>query len=175
MGAPPLAISAQPARPPYQLVSRSGALDGTDEPHLPPVLPMSTTRAGGARLIQVLICVENAGVRELMSILLADAGCTVTGMDVESWLIGDPIPEPSPEVLILDAWPLRHADAANQAHARLAAQPAALVLLMDSPQPAQLADQLGAIAILPLLFTLQNLATAVQRSSWASTHIRRAP
>jgi hypothetical protein len=68
-----------------------------------------------------------------------------------------------------------HADAANQAHARLAAQPAALILLMDSPQPGQLADQLGAVTILPLLFTLQNLVTAVQRSSWASTHIRRAP
>src|SRR6185436_11097979 len=42
-----------------------------------------------------------------------------------------------------------HADAANQARARLAAQPAALALLMDSPQPAQLADQLGAVTILP--------------------------
>jgi DNA-binding NtrC family response regulator len=170
-----LAICAQPVRSPYQLISRSGALDGTDEPHLPPVLPMSTTRAVGAWPIHVLICVENAGVRELISILLADAGCTTTGMDVESWLIGDPIPEPSPKVLILDAWPLRHDDAANQAQARLAAQPAALVLLLDSPQPAQLADQLGAVTILPLLFTLQNLVTAVQRSSEASTHIRRAP
>jgi hypothetical protein len=89
-------------------------------------------------------------------------------MGVRPWLVMDPILGPLPEVLILDAWPLRHADAAVQAHARLAAQPAAVVLLVDSPQSAHLAAQLGAVATLPLLFTLQDLVSAVQQgaSAW---------
>jgi hypothetical protein len=115
----------------------------------------------------VLICVENVGVRELIGLLLADAGCAVATMNVWPWLAGNPIPAPPPEVLILDAWPLRHADAATLAHARLAAQPAALVLLADSPQSAQLAARLGAVATLPLLFTLHDLVTAVQQGATA--------
>jgi hypothetical protein len=117
----------------------------------------------------VLVCVENAGVRELIHLLLVDAGCVVADMDVWPWLGGDPISGPPPEVLILDAWPLRHADAATQAQARLAAQPAAVVLLVDSLQPIQLAAELGAVATLPLLFTLHDLVTAVQRGANAWT------
>jgi hypothetical protein len=122
-----------------------------------------------ARPTRVLICVGNAGVRELIHLMLADAGCAVAGMDVRPWLGGDPIPGPTPEVLILDAWPLRHADAATQAHARLAAQPAAVVLLVDSLQPVQLAAELGAVATLPLLFTLHDLVAAVQQGASAWT------
>lgn len=51
------------------------------------------------------------------------------------------------------------------AHARLAAEPAALILLMDSPQPAQLADQLGAVATLSLLFTLQGSSAPCNRAA----------
>jgi hypothetical protein len=80
-------------------------------------------------------------------------------------LDGDPTPEPESEVLILDAWPLRHADAAAQAHAQLAAQSAAVVLLVDSPYPTYLAAQFGAVAILPLLFTPHDLVTAVRQGA----------
>jgi hypothetical protein len=113
----------------------------------------------------VLICVGDAGVRQLIGLLLANEGYGITSMDVLSWLGGDPIPEPPPEVLILDAWPLRHADAATQARARLASQSTAVVLLLDSMQPAQIAGQLGAVATLPLLFSLQDLITAVQQGA----------
>jgi hypothetical protein len=112
---------------------------------------------------RVLICVGNTGVRELIGLLLADAGCAVTSTDVWLWLAGSPIPGPPSEVLILDAWPLRHADAATQAHARLAGRTAALVLLVDSPLSVQLAAELGAVATLPLLFTLDDLVAAVQQ------------
>jgi hypothetical protein len=144
-----------------------GAHGGAGEPPTPLVSFMPTMRPAVVRPTRVLICVHNAGVRELIGLLLADAGCAVTDMDVTPWLAGDSIPGPPCEVLILDAWPLRYADVATQAHARLVAQPAALVLLMDSPQPAQLADQLGAVATLPLLFTLQDLVSAVQLGSRA--------
>jgi hypothetical protein len=144
-----------------------GARDGAAGQHPPGRHSMSAPRAAVARPTRVLICLGNAGVRELIGLLLADAGCAVTEMDVTPWLADEPIAGLPCEVLILDAWPLRHADAATQARARLAAQPAALVLLMDSPQPAQLADQLGAVATLPLLFTLQELVSAVQLGSRA--------
>ena len=147
------------------LVQPIGAYGGASESHTPLLSPVPATRAAGAWPTHVLICVGNAGVRELIGLLLADAGYAVTGMDVAPWLIGDALPGPPPEVLILDAWPLRHADAAIQAHARLATQAAALVLLVDSPQPAQLADQFGAVATLPLSFTLHDLVTAMQQSS----------
>ena len=126
-------------------------------------------RAVVARPTRVLICVGNAGVRELIGLLLADAGCMIADMDVWPWLDGDPIPGPPAEVLILDAWPLRHARAATQAQARLAAQPAAVVLLVDNLQPVQLAAQLGVVATLPLLFTLHDLVTAVQQGASAWT------
>ena len=142
-----------------------GVHGGAGEPPTPLVSPMPITRVAGQRPTRVLICMGNAGVRELIGLLLADAGCAITEMDVTPWLAGEPIAGPPCGVLILDAWPLRHADAATQARARLAAQPAALVLLMDSPQPAHLADQLGAVATLPLLFTLQDLVSAVQQGS----------
>jgi hypothetical protein len=142
-----------------------GARDGAGGPHPPRGHPMPALRAAVARPTRVLICLGNVGVRELIGLLLADAGCTITGMDVWPWLVGDPISGPPPEVLILDAWPLRHADAVTQARARLAAQPAAVVLLVDSPQPVRLTAQLGAVATLPLLFTLQDLVTAVQQGA----------
>jgi hypothetical protein len=111
---------------------------------------------------RVLVCVEHKGVRELISLMLAHMGCTVAGMRVMAWLAGDPIPGACPAVLILDTWPLRHADAIGQARLRLAAQPAALVLLSDNPAPAQLVDELGAVATLPLCFNLHDLVAAVQ-------------
>jgi hypothetical protein len=111
---------------------------------------------------RVLVCVEHRGVRELINLMLAHIGCTVAGMRVMAWLAGDPIPGACPAVLILDTWPLRHADAIGQARMRLAAQPAALVLLSDNPAPAQLADELGAVATLPLCFNLHDLVAAVQ-------------
>lgn len=141
------------------------APDGVDKLRAPPLLP--ATHAAETQPIHVLICMENAGVCELIGLLLADAGCMATSMDVTAWLIGDPIPGPSPEVLILDAWPLRYANAATQAHIRLAAQPAALVLLLDNQQPTQFADQFSAITTIPMLFTLENLVTAVQQGSQA--------
>jgi hypothetical protein len=135
---------------------------------------MSAPRTTVERPTRVLICVGNAGVRELIGLLLADAGCVVASMDVWPWLVGDSIAGPLPEVLILDAWPLRHADAATQACARLTAQPAAVVLLMDSLQPIQLAAQLGAVATLPLLFTLHDLIAAVQHGAQAADAVGRA-
>lgn len=140
---------------------------GADGPHPRDVHPMSAPSATVAQPTFVLICVEDIGVREMISLLLADAGCAVAAMDVWLWLAGNPIAEPPPEVLILDAWPLRHVAAAAQAYARLAAQPAAVVLLADSPQAAQLAARLGAIATLPLLFSLCDLVTSVQQGASA--------
>jgi hypothetical protein len=145
-----------------------GPCDGAGGPHPPGGYGIPAPRTTVARPTRVLICVGNAGVRELIGLLLADAGCAVTSLDVRPWLVGDPILGPPPEVLILDAWPLRHADAATQAHARLAAQPAAVVLLVDSPQAVQIAAHLGAIATLPLLFTLHDLVTAVQQGASAA-------
>lgn len=46
-------------------------------------------------------------------------------------------------------------------------QPAAVVLLLDSPPLIPLVAQLGAIATLPLLFTLNDLITAVQQGASA--------
>ena len=141
------------------------ARGGVIESPSPDMHSLSTLRATARQPISVLICVADAGVRQLIGLLLANEGYGVTSMDVLSWIGGDPIPMPPPEVLILDAWPLRHADAAAQARARLASQPAAVVLLLDSLQPAQIADQLGAVATLPLLFTLEDLITAVQQGA----------
>ena len=160
MGPP---ASASPLRTPSAQPLRSHGDAG--EPSTPLISPMPAPSAAGVRPTRVLICVCNAGVSELIGLMLADAGCMVINMDVMPWLAGDPLPGPPSEVLILDAWPLRYSDAATQAYARLTAQPAALVLLMDSPQPAQLADQLGAVATLPLLFTLQDLVSAVRRAA----------
>ena len=148
----------------------SGVHSGAGEPPKPPVSSMPVTRVAGERATRVLICMGNAGVRQLIGMLLADVGYAVTEMDVTPWLAGEPIAGPPCGMLILDAWPLRHADAATQARAPFAAQPAALVLLMDSPQPAHLADQLGAVATLPLLITLQDLVSAVQHGSRAQAH-----
>ncbi len=53
----------------------------------------------------VLVCVSNAGVRELIGLLIEHAACTVIPMDVYSWLAGDAVPEPPADVIILDAWP----------------------------------------------------------------------
>jgi DNA-binding NtrC family response regulator len=131
--------------------------------------PIFATRADDTQSLRVLICVQSEGVRELIRLILADAGYAVAAMDVLCWLIGNPTPEPPPEVLILDAWPLRHADAMLQAQARLAAQPAAVVLLVDSPQLAHLAAKLGAASTLPLLFTLHDLVTAVQQGANTQT------
>ena len=128
---------------------------------------MPATRADRSRPTRVLVCIENMGVRELIGLILVGAGCAVVAMDVLPWLNADSIPEPRPDVLILDAWPLRHAEAAAQAHVRLAAQPAAIILLIDSLQPVQLAAELGAIVILPLLFTLRDLVAAVQQGASA--------
>jgi len=122
----------------------------------------------------VLICVDDAGVRQLIGLMLAHTGCTATGTDVAAWLGGKPTPGPRPTVLLLDAWPLRHAEVASQARVRLAAEPAALVLLVDSPRPTQLATQLGAIASLPLLFSLDDLVTAVQQAHSARARELRA-
>ena len=57
----------------------------------------------------------------------------------------------------------------RQAQARLAAQTAAVVLLVDSPQLAHLAAKLGAASTLPLLFTLHDLVTAVQQGANTQT------
>jgi hypothetical protein len=110
---------------------------------------------------RVLVCVEHEGVRELIGLMLAHTGCTVAGMGVMAWLGGAPIPGARPAVLILDTWPLQHAGAIGQARIRLAAEPGALVLLSDNPAPAQLVDQLGAVATLPLCFNLHDLVAAV--------------
>jgi len=136
--------------------------------------PMSAPRVTVTRPTHVLICLGNAGVRGLIGLLLADAGCVVTDMDVWPWLDGDPIAGPPAEVLILDAWPLRHAGAVTQAYARLAAQPAAVILLVDSPQPVQLAAELGAVATLPLLFTLHDLVITVQQAASGRTEAAQA-
>src|SRR5687768_9490969 len=93
-------------------------------PHTALVSPIATTRADDTEPVRVLICVQSVCVRELIGLLLVDAGYTVATIDVLGGLDGDPTPEPESEVLILDAWPLRHADAAAQAHAQLAAQSA---------------------------------------------------
>ena len=130
------------------------------------VFPTSTW-AQIAPALRVLVCVDHAGVGELIRLQLEYIGCTVAGMNVMDWLVGKPIPGGRSAVLILDTWPLRHADAASQARARLAAEPVALVLLSDSPQPADLAVQFGAIATLPLLFTLHDLVTAIQQGNEA--------
>jgi hypothetical protein len=110
---------------------------------------------------------ENAGVRELIRLMLVDAGYIVTDLDMVTWLVGDAHVELCPEVVILDAWPLRYREAATLAHAQLVKRPAAVVLLADSTPPAHLADQFGAVATLPLLFTLHNLVTAVQQGGHA--------
>jgi hypothetical protein len=111
---------------------------------------------------RVLICVEHRGVRELIGLMLAHMGCTVADMSVMAWLAGDSIPGARPAVLILDTWPLQDADAIGQVRIRLAADPAALVLLSDSPVPAHLTDELNAVATLPLCFSLHALVAAVQ-------------
>jgi hypothetical protein len=67
-----------------------------------------------------------------------------------------------PTVPILDTWPLQHTNAIGPARMRLAAEPAALVLLTDNLAPTQLTDELGAVAILPLCFSLHDLVTAVR-------------
>jgi hypothetical protein len=127
------------------------------------------TRAELAPPPRVLICVGNASIRELISLLLAHVGCAVAGMEVMDWLMGRHIPGPRPAVLLLDARPLRQIHAVEQARARLAAEPTTLVLLSDIPLSSQLIDELGAVATLPLRFTLHALITAVQPSHRAGT------
>ncbi len=134
---------------------------------MPLVSPMFVVPADQSQPTRVLICIENTGVRQLIGLMLEDAGCAVATMDVLPWLNADSIPALRPDVLILDAWPLRHAEAVTQAHARLVAQPVAVILLVDSLQPIQVTAELGAIATLPLLFTLHDLVTAVQEGASA--------
>jgi hypothetical protein len=128
---------------------------------------LALTGTAAASPFHVLVCVENTGVRELMRLMLVDAGHIVTGLDLATWLVGDAHVGLRPEVAILDAWPLRYREAVTLAHAQLVKRPAAVVLLADSTPPAHLADQFSAVATLPLLFTLYDLVTAVQQAGRA--------
>jgi hypothetical protein len=116
----------------------------------------------------VLICVNDGDVSELIRLLLIDAGYTAASLDLFAWFEGSTRPDPSPDITILDAWPLRHPDMASRALAQLIMQPARLILLVDGQQAIHLADDLGAIATLQLMFTRDELITAVQQARRAA-------
>lgn len=73
----------------------------SSDPHSPLEQAISSAHTTVAQPTRVLICVENAGVRELMRLMLADAGCAVAAMEVWPWLVGDPSLGPPPDVVIL--------------------------------------------------------------------------
>jgi hypothetical protein len=75
-------------------------------------------------------------------------------LDLFAWVEGTARPYPAPDLIILDAWPLRHRDVVRWAQAQLTGHATPLILLGDGPQTALLAKQLGATAILPVLFTV---------------------
>jgi hypothetical protein len=112
---------------------------------------------------RIHVCVEDDGVREMISLLLTDAGYYVTDQDVVTWLVENASTLVPPKVMILDAWPLRQPNTAAMARAQLGKQSAAVVLLVDTPQPPAITDQFGAIATLPLCFTLDDLVFAVEQ------------
>jgi hypothetical protein len=126
-----------------------------------------TVSAGATMPLGVLICVNDGDVSELIRLLLIDAGYAAASLDLYAWFEGITRPDPSPDILLLDAWPLRHPDMARRALAQLTVQSARLILLIDGQQAAQLADDLGATATLQLMFTRDELIMAVQQAGMA--------
>jgi hypothetical protein len=119
---------------------------------------------------RVLICVQDSGVSDLLELELEVLGCSASSIPFFDWMDGSDAPY---DAIILDAWPLRHAEALARARVRLAAQPAALILLADTPSQADPSHQLGAVATLPLFFSLQILERTVRQAARVAQRRRR--
>jgi hypothetical protein len=121
----------------------------------------------------VLVSTSDAGVRDLICLILAEFGFAVDEIDVYDWLAGVGLPAATPDVLILDEWALREPEALRRAQARLAGQLSSVILLADGPAAAGAAEQLGAVT-LPLLFELDDLITAMRQALTPLAAIARA-
>ena len=114
--------------------------------------------------LQVLICMSNDGVGEMLRLLLHDAGYIATTLNLFDWLEGITCSDLPPDIIFVDAWPLRRPEAAKRAQGKLDGSVTGLILLIDGSETALLAQQLGASATLPLLFSRNELVTVMAQA-----------
>jgi DNA-binding response OmpR family regulator len=116
-------------------------------------------------LHRVLVCVNDAGLRGLICLALTEAGYTVAGMTVGTWLAEDACADRPADIIILDGWPLRPPASTLGVQRRLSMKRLTLILLTDGPLTLALIEPLGAAAHLPLPFTVDALLAAVHQAS----------
>lgn len=119
----------------------------------------------------VVVCVPQGSGRDLLGLIVAELGLRVTTVDFENWLAG--VVVSSPDIIVLDAWSLRDPWAAATAAARCALTSAAVVLIADEEPVGQLAKELRAFQILPMIFTLDELLGSMRSALYTVRHPRR--
>jgi hypothetical protein len=124
--------------------------------------PAPATRPRRTPQRRLLICTQDQQNGELIRVVAEALHWQVATIALEDWLRASESAETTPDVILLDPWPLRDAVVLQEAKSRLSALPSALVLLVDPPFTPDLREQLDVATTIPLFFTLDELADGLE-------------